>query len=65
MSMSLKEETWSNQQMRHNPCITKNGHQGSNPGGRNFVVLNVSLNKKLFFVSEVVHYKNQSLRQNL
>jgi hypothetical protein len=28
------------------------------PGGHSFVFLNVSINKKLFFFSEVVVYKN-------
>jgi hypothetical protein len=31
---------------------------GTDPGGHHFVVLNVSINKKLIFVSQVVHFKN-------
>jgi hypothetical protein len=34
------------------------GHQGLNPGGHNFVFLNVSIKKKPFFVSQVVTFKN-------
>jgi hypothetical protein len=33
------------------------GHQGSNPGGHYFFFLNVSINKKPFFFSEVVIYE--------
>jgi hypothetical protein len=29
------------------------GHQGYNPGGHNVVFLNVSINKKLVFISDV------------
>jgi len=34
--------------------IYKKGHQGSNPGGHHFVVLNVSINNTPVFVSAVV-----------
>jgi hypothetical protein len=34
-------------------------HMGSNPGGHCFVFLNVSINKKPFFVSEVVTYETE------
>jgi len=34
------------------------GHQGSNLGGHSFVFLNVSINKKPFFFSEVVNFNN-------
>ena len=40
------------------PCNIKKGHQGIDPGGHRFVVLNVPINKKLLFVSEVMIYKN-------
>jgi len=36
------------------------GHQGSSPGGHNFVFLNVSINKKPFFFSEVVINNNDT-----
>jgi hypothetical protein len=39
------------------PLQYKKGHQGSNPGGHSFVFLNVSINKKPIFFSEVVNYK--------
>jgi hypothetical protein len=32
----------------------------SYPGGHNFVVLNVSINKKQFFASQVVTYKKRA-----
>jgi hypothetical protein len=35
----------------------KNGHQELNPGGHSFVFLNVSINKKPVFFSEVVTFK--------
>jgi hypothetical protein len=38
------------------PQIRK-GHQGKNPGGHSFVFLNVSINNKPVFVSEVVTFK--------
>jgi hypothetical protein len=41
------------------PCITRKGHQGLNPGGHNFVFLNVSINKKPIFFSEVVIYEKK------
>jgi hypothetical protein len=34
------------------------GHQESSPGGHSFSFLNVSINKKPVFFSEVVIYKN-------
>jgi len=39
------------------PDKQENGHQGSNPGGHSFNFLNVSIDKKPFFFSEVVTYK--------
>ena len=39
--------------------INKKGHQGSNPGGHSFVVLNVSINNTPVFVLEVLTYGNQ------
>ena len=35
---------------------------GIDPGGHNFVVLNVSINKKPFFVSEVVTFENAKIK---
>ena len=35
----------------------KKGHRVSNPGGHSFDFLNVSINKKPIFFSEVVHSK--------
>ena len=34
----------------------KKGHRGTNPGGQNFAFLNVSINEKPFFASEVVTF---------
>ena len=34
--------------------IARKGCQGTNPGGHSFVFLNVSINNKLIFFSEVV-----------
>ena len=34
--------------------IARKGRQGTNPGGHSFVFLNVSINNKLIFFSEVV-----------
>jgi hypothetical protein len=34
------------------------GHQGSNPGGHSIDFLNVSINNKPVFFSEVVSFKN-------
>jgi hypothetical protein len=39
------------------PGALSKGHQGTNPGGHHFVFLNVSINKKPFFFSEVVTFK--------
>jgi hypothetical protein len=36
------------------------GHQGLNPGGHSFVFLNVAINKKPLFFSEVVVSENGS-----
>jgi hypothetical protein len=34
-----------------------NGHQGSSPGGHSFVFLDISINEKPLFFSEVVTYR--------
>ena len=43
----------------------KKGHQGLNPGDHRFCSLNVSINKKPFFFSQVVTSKNLQKIKNL
>jgi len=38
----------------------KKGHQGTDPDGLSFVFLNTSINKKPFFLSQIVTYKNRN-----
>jgi hypothetical protein len=40
--------------------IYEKGHQGSNPGGHSFVFLNISINKKPFYLSQVVTYEKST-----
>jgi len=48
-----------------NPKVLTNNKWplGIDPGGHHFVVLNVSINKKPFFFSEVVTYENRSSKR--
>jgi len=43
--------------IRPTTAIARKGHQGSNPGGHDFIFLNTSINKKPFSFSQVVTYK--------